>query len=1271
MIHGVSTGTSNGNIATPAAATLPKYRRYSSRSNSLSSSSVVTVTRPGSLSSSNAGAKNIMAPLGPQSPGGTPLIVLRVGRDPTPRDPKRRQQGANAELGEYGTTGERLEGLNSSSHSSNSSQASIDDVRRSRKSSTAALQAGSNQQFSPPRHIKPALDQQSPRSSPHHRGTSSQSASQRDLYSPEPSPLRPRRKVSRPEFTNPIAVLPSLHTTPALTDPNDTESPSTTQTIATPPTQSSSHQDYFGDESTSSRGTTKNKRSVVIRTHTAPMSVSDQTRAAAVGLAAEPVRRSTVTEKRNHRGSGPSAARESSEQRRSRTREAKEKDRKAMLSKALQKANTAVLLDNALNYEGALAAYRDACALLRQVTDRSTGVDDKRRLDAIRVTYTNRVAELRQLVVKRPAFVDVKDLPALPLSDANMRVGPAESAMSPGNRDSAAIETATATKIMNLPTLSYSATSRDSFFSRTMEAVEGSSRQVEHSVHGEPTQTVDVTPKPSVATEDVDRGKRKEQGEGKEAEAQDEGKTRAGTLYVPPANDSSYTPAPLSPRRPPSPLLKPEAEKAWHQDLEQSHESQQQTAEPGAEDVESASTWLDTIDESDSSCTSSVHSVSSPNDMRRKPVRSVSDETDPDFDAAFDAAVEAVYDQGLEPDFEARRRRETAYKHTAQGSLPAPSPGVKEILSPTNGTHPAGTMNVGVDDEEEERLLDEITSDYAQSFDFDLSSKSALPRKSDSSGYSRSTWQSSQASTDRTAPSSLSAVAEDGSGSPLLTKPLDTPSSVATVRPDQPLPILPPTAALPRPPGGGGSRLSGVRNRRLSGNAKQLKIETSTKPKPEARARAYTYHHSPIAPIEDDGRRVASDKDSRLNAVREQTASDKHVQYPRSHDMQSAPSEAERPVTATAIVNEFRRSIGESPKESRFHHRPSLFQRNKSSVSLRENAAQQLSSPEDSQLPDVTPLSATLTSFMSKRGQDSLTSRAKVPSLEPTSSFGLHQGGPYLFDTSLSSSSTTEAPSSPTSTAQPTRLEACPESSLLRPFWLMRVMATTLTHPKGGYLTTSLFVPREVWHTRNVKLKSIEDKIAGCDLLTAALGRLAGVDTYDADAVMDALQGFEETMERVQTSLAKKLGSDVGVHGLAGLFKDASPTGLASAPGGADAVGGAVSAATDKPAKGRDGKSGSYLHSWRKLRSKSSGLPLSSSSSLAQARSEHGKDSPLLMPSVPMTSYFSVGGRGHKRIVRDLTFEGPNKEYMGSLARLFEGAQVLGKIPSPPPPGYV
>lgn len=64
-------------------------------------------------------------------------------------------------------------------------------------------------------------------------------------------------------------------------------------------------------------------------------------------------------------------------------RSSKPPSQKAMLSRALQKANTAVQLDNAGNIEGAREAYAEACGLLQQVLVKTPGEEDKRKLEAI------------------------------------------------------------------------------------------------------------------------------------------------------------------------------------------------------------------------------------------------------------------------------------------------------------------------------------------------------------------------------------------------------------------------------------------------------------------------------------------------------------------------------------------------------------------------------------------------------------------------------------------------------------------------------------------------------------------------------------------------------------------------------------------------------------------------------------------------------------------------------------------------------------------------
>jgi hypothetical protein len=66
-----------------------------------------------------------------------------------------------------------------------------------------------------------------------------------------------------------------------------------------------------------------------------------------------------------------------------RERPVKPPSQKAILSQALQNANTAVQLDSAQNFEGARRAYSEACDLLQQVLLRTTGEDEKGKLEAI------------------------------------------------------------------------------------------------------------------------------------------------------------------------------------------------------------------------------------------------------------------------------------------------------------------------------------------------------------------------------------------------------------------------------------------------------------------------------------------------------------------------------------------------------------------------------------------------------------------------------------------------------------------------------------------------------------------------------------------------------------------------------------------------------------------------------------------------------------------------------------------------------------------------
>lgn len=943
----------------------------------------------------------------------------------------------------------------------------------------------------------------------------------------------------------------------------------------------------------------------------------------------------------------PATAIGSHSERKPRTKERTEKDKKAMLSKALQKANTAVLLDNAQNFEAALEAYSDACRLLQQVMDRSSGADDKRKLESIKITYTTRIEELQELEETQPPGRQEKGLPSRPMSDDGSEKSPGMRASSPVEESSefveepTIIETARMTRIVDVPQLSYPVGNRDSFFSRTLA-------DVERAGHGNGGASSYHSPLKRSFLHDEDKAR------------EDLAPGESTTRLAPPENPrNTYMPAPLLPRKQSSPTLESAKDPGWGS-LEPA-EPPREVDDGSRERAESNASvsWLDTIDESGSSSASSVHSLSSNNGLQRKHIRNHSGETDPDFDAAFDAAVEAAYNEGLEPDLDGSRRK--TIKPHARGET-----GQTTINSYNDNISPKDLRDAMEDldnYEEEERILNEFTQDYGHGFNFDLQSKSALPRQSDSSGYSRSTWQSSQVSDRNTAGSSLSTVPEDILSARFSGKPASIVSSVNTVRADGP-PGPPPTTALPRPPTPSDKRASKtVRSRRLSGqNAQQLRIETSSS-RPVSRKRASTFHHSPSASMTDEEQRNRIfGSDVLIGAPLEASSSDQH----HEQILQSPPTIDLDPKTQPSgfdsiLASNDGHGVDEHPGGLR-PSKPGLFRKNKSSISLRDHQAM-LSLRDDSDPTVSTPMSATFATLKPKQSLEPLTAqRTAFPSFSAPAFDGQHVNGAYLFDTSLSA---TQAPPSPSSTesSQPPGLEACPESFLLRPFWLMRAIGSSITHPRGGFVTNRLFVPHDVWQTRGVKLKSLDEKIANCDLLTAALGRIAGVDTYDADAVMEELQGFEEVMERVQATLAKKLGSDVGVHGAMPMFRDASSmsSGSSTAAPSSDAASGT----TDKATKSNSGKS--YLSSWRKLRSKSSGTPLSTVGNASKAASGLAamgdKGESHTMASVPMTSWIPVERRGQKSApnLKNMTFDGPQKEYMGSLARLVQGVGILGK----------
>jgi hypothetical protein len=753
--------------------------------------------------------------------------------------------------------------------------------------------------------------------------------------------------------------------------------------------------------------------------------------------------------------------------------------------------------------------------------------------------------------------------------------------------------------------------------------------------------------------------------------------TDMGVNLAPPM-ESLYMPPPLSPRRPSSPITyAPQSnnhERQLSTDLSSSNLSGTSTARTHTRAPSNESmSWLDTIDESGGSTASSVHSRTSSMGVRRKHIRAASGATEAEFDAALDAAVEAAYDDGFEPvdppestryDYDVedevvlnvRRRVELAKERVRQSEREAAIEEAREkerkrmLQKQQEQQNDIGDHYEDNESEEEERMLEEMTRGFVMDdFEFGLQSKSALPRESDSSGFSGRTWNSSIVSNPTTAGTTLSTVTESSIFVPLVQQSKTPPSMhppPAQALPPPPNPASQPPLAMATP---------SVRSRRLSGqNAKQLKIETTTKAPsagPLTQPPSMPPPRIPMDNVAVQPKTAALPKQRQpLNGLSIRPPIPQSARQASSPFPGPSPPEPMSPPTPTltqTFTNDSETN-GQPPQSgspSRSQSRTGL-RKNFSSSSLKNMKGRNLSVSYIDDGGDASPLTP-ISSHSNVRDIGRLPAMPALPTPIAVAfkdkMNGAPTGGLYLFDSDIHSADSPGSPN-PMSAGAPIPLEPCPTEYLLRPFWLMRALYQTIAHPKGGYLSTKLFVPRDVWRVKGVKIKNVEDKIANCDFLTAALLKLAQVDTFDADAVLEEMQSLEGILEQVQATLSKKLGNEVGVQGSGGMFKDASF--------GGDGEGSNI-------AKTGSMSSKSSSFSWRRLRSKGSAVGLSNSYS--NKTPVDGTKEGLTMSTLPMTSTSVAKTRFVKRDVSQVEFSGPNANYMGSLARLFDAAQAIGE----------
>lgn len=736
------------------------------------------------------------------------------------------------------------------------------------------------------------------------------------------------------------------------------------------------------------------------------------------------------------------------------------------------------------------------------------------------------------------------------------------------------------------------------------------------------------------------------------------------SINLAPPIHNQYMPPPLSPRRSRSPA---DPRNASNHDSQQSLDflepqtsgAPQSKAHIRAPSNESMS-WLDTIDESGGdSAGSSIHSRTSSLVVRRKHLRAPSGATEAEFDAALDAAVEAAYDDGYEPDevdttrydyedddeivANVRRKVELAKERVRQTEREV---AIQEALEQERNRlqRRLDEQQLQYDDyegnesEEEERLLEEMTRGYVMDdFEFGLQSKSALPRESDSSGFSGRTWHSSIGSNLGTASTSLTTVAE--------TTPIP---DVPPLQSKTPPPIHPPPSqALPMPPVSltqARPLSGGVRSRRLSGqNAKILKIETSAPVVTNVLGPAPT--QPPAMPPPRVPGDMAAPKSAGASTRAPQSLVSRATMNQTAKQAAAVPGaspvEVISPPTPnlTQVLTNDDEHVPRSGSPGRSLSRSGL-RKNFSSSSLKNMKGRSLSVAGLEEQFDLSPMTPVSAQYAPRENVPAMpTLPTPIATAFKDKLGGTATGGLHLFNNDLPMPHSPGDPGAPSTTA-PMPLEPCPQEFLLRPFWLMRAIYQTIAHPRGGYISNKLFIPRDVWAVKGVKLKAVEDKIAQCDFLTAALLKLAQVNTLDADAVLEEMQSLETTLEQVQATLTKKLGNEVGIQS-GGLFGGSADV---------DNVNGPKSA-------GATSKSSSF--SWRRLRAKNSAANLSNC--VSKTSGTDGVKDGLNLATLPMTTTALTKVRASKRDVGSLQCTGPNAMYMSSLARLFDAAQTLGK----------
>jgi len=98
------------------------------------------------------------------------------------------------------------------------------------------------------------------------------------------------------------------------------------------------------------------------------------------------------------------------------------------------------------------------------------------------------------------------------------------------------------------------------------------------------------------------------------------------------------------------------------------------------------------------------------------------------------------------------------------------------------------------------------------------------------------------------------------------------------------------------------------------------------------------------------------------------------------------------------------------------------------------------------------------------------------------------------------------------------QLPEAPCEECFRPYWMMRTLLSTIT--TGGFLTPKLYVPKIVWLQRDVKISSVQAKLAACYPVIESLQKLQMINFEE---IGPEIAVFAEKCDIIQNTLSQHL----------------------------------------------------------------------------------------------------------------------------------------------------